>query len=174
MLTIALIILVLLAGVVAIASTRPDSFVVQRSAVIAAPPEAVFPLIADLHGWSAWSPYEAKDPAMKKTYGGAPSGVGAVYQWDGNNKVGKGRMEVMEVVPPTKVAIKLDFERPFKGHNIAEFALQPQDGGTRVTWSMRGASPLVARIMGLVIDMDRMIGRDFETGLATLKTLAER
>src|SRR5260221_14610912 len=116
---IAAVVIVIVAGILIYAATKPDTFRVQRSASIKAPPDKIFAMINDLHGWGAWSPYEKKDPAMKRTFSGAQSGKGAVYEWDGNSNVGKGRMEVIEATPPTKVAIKLDFIKPFEGHNTA-------------------------------------------------------
>ncbi len=116
-----------MAIVLGLAATKPDSFQVQRSASIQAPPEKLVGLIDDFHQWGSWSPWEKLDPAMKKTYSGAPSGKGSVYAWQGNSKVGAGRMEILEVTAE-KVTIKLDFLKPFEGHNVAEFALAPQGG----------------------------------------------
>jgi len=174
---IAIVAVVLIAALLAYAATRPDSFRVQRQATIQAPPDKVFALIDDFHQWGAWSPWEKLDPAMKKTYSGAPSGKGAVYEWTGNGKVGTGRMEITDAAAPQKVAIQLDFLKPFEAHNVAEFTLAPSgggDGGTVVTWAMHGPSPYVAKLMGVFVSMDKMIGKDFETGLANLKTAAER
>ena len=147
---------------------------VQRVATINAPPEKIFPLINDFHSWTMWSPYETVDPAMKKTYSGAPSGKGAVYEWVGNSQVGQGRMEIVDTAMPSRVSIKLDFVAPFEGHNTAEFALTPQGNATNVSWTMDGPSPYVAKLMGVFVDMDEMIGKDFATGLANLKRLAEK
>ncbi|MCB8820407.1 SRPBCC family protein [Microvirga rosea] len=170
----ALVIVVLLVAVLVVAATRPDTFQVQRSASIKAPPEKIYALINDFRHWGSWSPYEKKDPAMKRTLSGAESGKGAVYQWDGNNQVGSGRMEIAEASPARQITIKLDFIRPFEGHNIAEFVIAPRDDhSTQVTWAMHGPSPYVAKLMGLFFNMDTMIGRDFEDGLSNLKALAE-
>jgi carbon monoxide dehydrogenase subunit G len=175
MLRIVLVVIVLLiAGVLVYAATRPDSFRVQRSANIKAPPDRIFALIDDLERWRAWSPYEAKDPAMKRTLGSVSRGKGAVYEWDGNRNVGQGRMEILESMPPAKITIKLDFLKPFEAHNTAEFTLEPQGEGTRVTWAIFGPMPYMSKLMGVFMDMDRMIGKDFEVGLATLKTAAEK
>jgi hypothetical protein len=166
---VALIVLVLI-----YAATRPDDFRVERSVVIAAPAEKIFPLIDTLQNWRAWSPYERKDPAMQRTYAGPASGIGAAYAWQGNKDVGTGRMEIVESTLPSKVRFKLDFAVPFEAHNEAVFALEPVAGGTRASWTMTGASPFMFKLMGLFMNMDEMIGRDFETGLATLKTQAEK
>jgi uncharacterized protein YndB with AHSA1/START domain len=170
---IGIVVLVLVVGVLVVAATKPDSFRVQRTASIKAPPEKVFALISDLKGWNAWSPYEKKDPAMKRTLSGAPTGKGAIYEWSGNKDVGRGRMEITDAASPSKVLIKLDFIEPFEAHNTAQFDLQPRGEMTDVTWALYGPSPFISKIMGLFFDMDTMIGRDFETGLANLKAVAE-
>jgi uncharacterized protein YndB with AHSA1/START domain len=161
-------------GILAYAATRPDTFRVQRTATIKAPPDKIFPLINEFRNWSEWSPYEKKDPAMKRTMGATTSGKGATYAWDGDKNVGEGHMEIVEVAPPSKVVIKLDFMRPFEAHNTAEFTLAPKGETTDVTWAIHGPNLFVGKVMGLFINMDRMIGRDFETGLANLKSIAER
>ena len=174
--TVLIIIAVLLAIAIAaalmVASAKPDTFRVQRSAVIAAAPQTIFPLIADFHRWAGWSPWEHRDPAMKRTFEGPASGVGAVYAWDGNRNVGAGRMEIVEAAP-SRIVIKLDFIKPFEGHNIAEFALRPLTSATEIVWTMHGPAPLLSKIMQLVMNMDKMIGKDFEAGLAGMKRLAE-
>jgi hypothetical protein len=156
-----------------LAATRPDTFRVERSTTIEAPPEKVHALINDFGRWQSWSPYEKKDPAMKRIRSGPPSGQGAVYAWEGNNEIGKGRMEIIEATP-TSIRIKLDFIEPFEAHNVAEFVLVPKGQATRVTWSMQGANNFVGKMIQTVIDMDRMVGKDFEAGLASLKALTER
>jgi uncharacterized protein YndB with AHSA1/START domain len=171
---IVLILVVAAGAVLAYAATRPDTFRVERSAEIKAPPERVFALIDDLRGWTAWSPYEKKDPAMKRSHSGASRGKGAVYEWDGDKNVGQGRMEIVDTAPPNRVTIKLDFMRPFEAHNTAEFVVQPAGDGSRVTWAIFGPMPLVSKVICLFMDMDRMIGKDFEEGLASLKALAEK
>jgi len=171
---IAIAVVVLIAAVLVFAATRPDNFRVERATSVKAPPEKIFPLITDLHSWGAWSPWEKKDPAMKRTYSGAPSGKGAVYAWEGNSKVGEGRMEITDVTPPSKVTIKLDFVKPMEGHNIAEFKLEPKGDSTNVTWTMYGPTAYVAKVMGIFVSMDEMIGKEFETGLANLRTVAEK
>ncbi|HUR95170.1 MAG TPA: SRPBCC family protein [Gemmatimonadales bacterium] len=172
--TIAIVVALALAAVLVSAAFQPDSFRVQRATTIAAPPERVFGLIDDFHKWGAWSPWEKMDPAMKRTFSGADRGPGAVYEWLGNSKVGQGRMEIIEAPAPSKVAIKLDFLEPFEAHNVATFSLTPEDGATRVTWTMDGPSPYVTKVMHLFFNMDRMVGKDFEAGLANLKAVAER
>ena len=171
--TVLVVIAIAVAVLLAVAASRPDSFRVERSTVIQAAPDKVFPLINDFHRWAEWSPWEGRDPAMKKTFGGAAAGPGAVYEWEGNAKVGKGRMELLES-SHSKIAIKLDFEKPFEGHNTAEYTMEPAGGGTRVTWAMFGPQIFMGKLMGLFFSMDRMIGRDFEAGLAKLKAAAER
>jgi uncharacterized protein YndB with AHSA1/START domain len=161
------------AAVLTYAATRPDTLHVQRATSIKAPPEKIFPLIADFHSWSAWSPYEQIDPALKRTYSGAASGKGAVYAWEGNSQVGQGRMEITDTVRPSRITIKLDFLKPIEGHNIAEFTLEPQGGSTQVTWAMHGPNRYIGKVMSVFINMDTMIGKSFETGLANLKTTAE-
>jgi len=171
---VAILITVPLLVVVALALTKPDRIHVERSTLIKAPPEKIFALIENLRGWTAWSPYEAKDPAMTRIHSGAPNGKGAVYEWDGNNQVGKGGMEVTEATPASKVVIKLDFIKPFEGHNTAEFRLEPRGAETKVTWAMHGPAPFISKVMQVFFNMDRMIGRDFEAGLANLKALSEK
>jgi uncharacterized protein YndB with AHSA1/START domain len=173
--TIALIVVALIAGVLIFASTKPDTFSVQRSTTIKAPPEKVFAVLNDFHRWPEWSPWEKLDPAMKRTLGGAPAGKGATYAWEGNSKAGAGRMEIIESVPARKVGIQLDFIKPFEGHNIAEFTLTPQgDAGTQLNWSMHGPTPFVSKLMQVFVNLDTMIGKDFDEGLANLKALAEK
>jgi uncharacterized protein YndB with AHSA1/START domain len=161
-------------GVMLFASTRPDTFRVERSILIAAPAERIFPLIDDFRQWAAWSPYERLDPAMKRNYSGAASGRGAAYAWEGSGKVGAGRMEIAQSTPPSKVSMRLDFAKPFEAHNIADFTLEPQGGTTRVTWAMQGPSPFLSKVMQVFLDMDTMIGKDFEDGLANLKAVSEK
>jgi hypothetical protein len=169
-----LAVVVLILGVLAYAATRADAMHVERTAKINAHPATIFPLINDFRGWSAWSPYEKLDPQMKKIYSGAASGRGAVYEWEGNSQAGKGRMEITDASQPSRVTIKLDFIEPFEGHNVAAFALKPEGDVTAVTWTMDGPSPYLVKLMGIFVDMDNLVGRDFETGLANLKALAEK
>jgi uncharacterized protein YndB with AHSA1/START domain len=171
---IGIVIAIVIAAVLIFAATKPDTFRVQRAASINAPPEKVFALVSDFRRWDAWSPWEKKDPAMKRTFGPATSGKGAVYAWEGNKEVGQGRMEIAEAVPPSKVAIKLDFSKPFEAHNLVEFTLEPTGDATNVTWAMRGDTPYFAKIIHVFLDVDSMVGKDFETGLANLKAAAEK
>ena len=152
----------------------PATFTVKRSLDIRAPADRLYPQVADFHAWAAWSPYEKKDPAMNRRFSGAPTGVGAVYEWEGNRNVGKGRMEVLEATAPSKIRIALHFMKPFEARNTAEFTFEPRAENTTVTWAMYGPLTLMGRVMGLFINMDRMIGTDFEAGLKNLKALAEK
>jgi hypothetical protein len=176
--TILIIVVVLLVVVVAavllLAATKPDTFRVQRSASIKAPAEKLHALINDFHSWGSWSPWEKLDLNMKKTHSGPENGKGAVYEWEGNKQVGKGRMEITEAVPPSKVLIKLDFFKPFEAHNTAEFVLEPQGDSTNVTWAMNGHMPFMFKVMSTFFSMDKMIGKDFEKGLANMKSITER
>ena len=171
---IALVVVVLVVALLLFAATKPDTFRVQREASIKAPPEKIFAQINDLHRWGSWSPWEKLDPAIRRTYGGAVQGKGAVYEWDGNLNVGKGRMEITDTSPPSKVVIKLDFVKPFEAHNIAEFTLEVNGDFTNVTWAMHGPNPYLAKVVHTIFSMDRMVGKQFETGLANLKTIAEQ
>ena len=171
---IAIGIVVLIAGVLIFAATKPDSFRVQRAAGIKAPPEKVFALINDFKRWDAWSPWEKKDPAMKRSWGAVTSGKGATYAWEGNSEVGQGSMEITESIAPSKITLKLDFVKPFEAHNIVEFTLEPKAATTNVTWAMEGPAPYFAKIIHVFIDMDSMVGKDFEAGLANLKAVAEK
>lgn len=164
---------VVIAGVLIYAATKPDSFRVQRTVLINAPPGKLFSLISDLRAWPAWSPYEKKDPAMKRIFGAVTAGKGATYAWEGNKDVGQGSMEIVES-GPRKVLIKLDFLKPFEAHNMAEFLMDPKGDGTSVTWAIYGPSPYISKVIGTFMNMDDMIGRDFERGLADLKAAAEK
>lgn len=161
-------------GLLGYASIQPDSFTVERSTTIQAPPERIYPYLADFHQWSVWSPWEKLDPAMKRTFSGAARGLGAIYAWEGDKAVGSGRMEIRSARPVSSVDIQLDFLSPFEAHNTASFTIVPQDGATTVTWTMRGPMPFVSKVLGVFISMDRMIGQDFEAGLANLKAAAEK
>jgi Polyketide cyclase / dehydrase and lipid transport len=170
---IAAVLALAIAVVLILALRKPDTLRVQRAASIHAPAEKIFALIDDFHQWRAWSPYETKDPDMRRTYSGAGSGKGAVYEWNGNKNVGSGRMEILDAPAPNKVVIKLDFISPFEGHNTAEFTLLPQGSATNVTWLMHGPAPLMSKVMQVFMNMDHMIGKDFETGLANIKRITE-
>ncbi len=164
---------VLVVAVLVYAATKPDTFHVQRSANIKAPPDKIFPLIDEFKNWSAWSPFEHKDPAMKRTFGAVTRGKGAVYEWDGNGQVGSGRITIVDTAAPSKVDIKLDMLRPITTHNDVTFTMVPEGDATKVTWAMTGGVPYVAKIMHVFFNMDRMVGGDFEAGLANLKRIVE-
>ena len=166
------IIVVVLAAVLIYAATKPDTFGVQRATAINAPAEKIFPLINDLHAHTAWSPFE-KDPNMKRTHSGAPQGKGAVYEWEGDRKVGSGRIAIADSTP-SNITMILDMFKPFKAHNTVNFMLEPQGSATRVTWAMRGQQPYMAKLMSTFINCDKMVGSQFEEGLAKLKAIAER
>ena len=161
------------AAILGYAATKPDSFRVQRSASINAAPEKIAADISDFHGWSDWSTWEKMDPGMKRTYSGAASGKGAIYEWDGNKDIGKGRMEILEATP-SKVTIMLDFIKPMAGHSIAEFTLVSKGDSTEVTWAMHGPQPYIGKLISVFCNMDKMIGKEFEAGLANLKSIAEK
>ena len=162
------------ACVLVAAAFQPSRFQVRRSATIAASPDRIYPLISDFRQWSRWSPYERLDPAMQRRFSGADRGVGAVYEWAGNSEAGQGRMAIISAPAPSALAIQLDFIQPIEAHNVASFTLEPRGESTEVTWSMDGPTPYVGKIFHLFVDMDRLVGKDFETGLANLKTVAER
>lgn len=170
---IAVVLIVLIAAILLFAATKPDALHVERSAVINAPPERIYPLISDFHQWKAWSPWEELDPAMTRSHSGAPNGRGAVYEWTGNSDVGQGRMEITNAVEPSRVTIALTFIEPWEAHNTAEFLLAPRGDSTMVTWTMDGPSPYVMKVMSVFMNMDRMIGNDFEKGLGKLKAAVE-
>lgn len=173
---IAVILAILIAIVVLLivyaAVTRPDTFTYARSTRINAAPDKIAPLVSDFRQWGAWSPYEHRDPNLKRTYSGTERGVGSVYAWEGNKNVGSGRMEILESTP-RNVRIKLDFFAPFKASNVAEFTFTPQGGATDVVWSMTGKNVLIGKVMSVFMDMDKMVGGDFATGLASMKSIAE-
>jgi hypothetical protein len=171
---IAIVLAIAIAIILIVAATKPNAFSIQRATIVKAAPERIFPLINDFHQWGTWSPYENKDPAMKRSYSGAASGQGAVYAWEGNKNVGSGRMEILQATAPSKIVIKLDFFAPFEGHNTAEFTMLPQGDATNVTWLMHGPLPFMGKVMHVFINMDRMVGKDFEAGLTNLKRLTEK
>ena len=169
---IAIVIALAIAVILILAAMKSDTFRVVRTASISAPSEKLFALISDFHQWRSWSPWENRDPDLKRSYSGTERGKGAIYAWDGNKNVGSGRMEILEA-SPSQVVIKLDFLKPFEAHNQAEFTLTPHAGATSVTWTMHGPAPFMSKVMQVFMNMDRMIGKDFETGLANLKTITE-
>jgi hypothetical protein len=169
-----LVLLVAVVVVLVVAAAKPDSFRVERSTSVNAPPAKVHALLEDFRQWTAWSPWEKIDPALKRTYRGPASGVGAIYEWEGNNKVGKGSMEILESRAASNLRIKLDFLKPFEAHNTAEFTLQPNGPGTNVTWAMYGPNTFMSKLMQTFMSMDKLVGKDFEAGLANLKAAAEK
>ncbi|MFE4502853.1 SRPBCC family protein [Rhodococcus sp. NPDC056743] len=156
------------------ASQNSDEFLVERSAVINAEAATVFDLINDFHHWTTWSPWEGLDLAMQRTYSGPDSGVGASYAWSGNKKAGSGSMTITESVPSSRVVLDLSFLKPFKAQNVTTFLLEPQNSGVRVTWQMTGKKNFFFKIFGFIFSMDKMVGKDFEKGLAQLKAEAEK
>ena len=174
--TILLILAVLAVALLAWASTRPDTFRMERSIRIAAPIVQVAAEIDDFHKWSTWSPWEHIDPTMTRKFSGADAGVGAIYEWDSQGKAGAGRMEITEMRAGAErglIAIRLEFFKPWKATNTAEFLMTPTDAGTDLNWAMFGPSPFMSRLMGVFINFDKMVGKDFEAGLAALKRNAE-
>ncbi|WP_045226269.1 SRPBCC family protein [Methyloterricola oryzae] len=167
------ILAIALATLLIYAATKPDSFRIERSTRIKAPADRIYDLVNDLHAWSHWSPWEKKDPAMKRTFSHVASGIGASYAWEGNKQVGMGRMEIIESSRPTKIAIQLDFFKPMKARNTSEFSFDEQAGETRVVWAMFGPMPYLSKVMTTFFSMDKMCGKDFEAGLAQLKSVAE-
>ena len=177
MLAALLAIAVAIAALLAYANSRPDKFRYERSIRIAAPILQVAEQIDDFRQWQQWSPWERIDPSLQRTFSGADAGVGAIYEWTGTGKAGAGRMEITEMrAGPERglITIRLDFLKPFKARNTAEFLMTPTDAGTDLTWAMFGPSPLVSKVMGLFVDLDKMVGKDFEAGLAALKRNAEQ
>ena len=171
---VAIVLAIALAIVLILAAAKPDTFSVRRGTTVKAAPEKIFPLINDFHQWGNWSPYENRDPAMKRSYSGPASGVGAVYGWDGNSNVGSGRMKILDASAPAKIVIKLDFFKPFEAHNTAEFTMLPQGNATNVHWVMHGPSNFMSKVMGVFMNFDKMVGKDFEAGLANLKSATEK
>lgn len=170
---IGLILLLAIIAIVVIAAMQPDTFRLERTIAIKAPPEKILAQVADFRAWGAWSPWEKKDPGMKRTFGGPERGKGATYAWEGNKDVGSGRMEILDA-QPQKVAIKLEFLKPFEATNTAEFTLTPQGDTTTVTWAMFGPSNFIQKMMCLFMSMDKLVGPDFEAGLASLKAVSEK
>lgn len=164
---------VVIAAALIVVATRPSEFRVTRSAAMAAPASAVFAQVNDFHNWEAWSPYVKRDPAMKKSFAGSPAGVGAVYTWSGNREVGEGRTTIIESRSSDLIRITLEFERPFRSTSTAEFTFKPAGEQTLVTWTLDGRNGFMGKAVGLVMNLDRMVGGDFEKGLADLKSVVE-
>ncbi len=174
--TIAVIVAIIAALIAALllhAARKPDAFRVERTTSVAAPPEAIYPFIEDFRKWVSWSPFETIDPALKRAYSGAERGQGAVYDFEGNNRAGAGRLTITEASASRKLVLSLDFARPCQARNIAEFTLEPTAGSTRLTWAMHGRMSFKAKVMTTFCNMDRMVGGYFEAGLAKLKALGE-
>jgi len=165
--------LVLVVGFAAIVALQPSDFRVTRSAAIAAPPEAVFSQVNDLHRWEAWSPWAKLDPAAKSTYEGPAAGVGAAFSWAGNNQVGEGRMTITESRPNDLIRMNLEFIKPIKATNITEFTFKPEGNLTVVAWTMSGKNNFISKAIGLFMDCEKMVGGQFEKGLAQIKSIAE-
>jgi len=177
MLTILLILAVLVVALLAWARTRPDTFRIERSIRIAAPMVQVAQQIDDFHEWARWSPWEHIDPTMTRTFSGADAGVGAIYAWDSQGKAGAGRMEITEMRAGSErglISIRLEFLKPWKATNTAEFLMTPTEAGTDLNWAMFGPSPFMSKVMGVFINLDKMVGKDFEAGLEALKRNAEQ
>ncbi len=177
MLPIILIVLSAIAAIVVlfllVVAFQPSEFRVERKATMVASPEVVFGYVNNFHKWNDWSPWAKLDPTSKETYDGPASGTGAKFAWDGNKEVGQGRMTIKESRPSDMIRIKLEFIKPFTCTNTAEFTFQPQGNQTLVTWGMTGHNNFMGKAFGLFMNMDKLIGGDFEKGLASLKTLAE-
>lgn len=171
--TILTILALLLVLFFAYVATRPSDFRIERSLAINAVPTVVFEQVNDLRLWDGWSPWAKMDPHMKQTYSGPAAGVGAVHEWNGNKKVGKGRMTIMQSEPVKRVVIKLEFIKPFTATNASEFTFTPQGSGTLVNWAMTGHNNFMMKLFGVIMNMDKMVGKDFEKGLAAMKSVAE-
>lgn len=175
MTVIIFIAVILFVALLIYAATKPKIFRIWRATSIKAPPDRIFALITDFHNWNAWSPYEEMDPAMKRNLSGKSRGKGAVYEWESSSsKAGTGRMEIIESSPSSKVAIELDLAKPFEIRGIVEFTLETKDDATHVTCDMHGIDPYIAKIMGIFCDRDSIVSKEFDEGLANLKTIAER
>jgi len=164
--------LVAIGGFCVLVAIQPSEFEVKRSLVMQAPPTAVFEQVDDFHNWSRWSPWEKLDPTMKRHFSGAPAGVGAEYHWVGNDQVGEGRMTIVRADAPSRIEIRLEFMKPWKATNPTTFTFSPEGTGTRATWSMKGDSDFVGKAFSLMMDMDAMVGADFEKGLAGMAVAA--
>jgi uncharacterized protein YndB with AHSA1/START domain len=169
-----LVFAVLIAGVLILAASRPDTFAIERATTIEAPAERIFALLNDFHNWSRWDPQAEEDPTMKRTFSGSRSGVGAVSDWSARGDTGKGRMTITESVPSTKISVMVHWVKPFEAHNLNEFTLEPEGKAIKVTWAMHGTNVYVMKVMSVFVNMDRFMGKHFETGLANLKAAAER
>lgn len=170
---IAIALALLVVVFIGVVASRPSRFHVERSARMAAPPDVVFWLINDFRRWPTWSPWEQLDPDMRREYSGEPMGKGAAYAWSGNDEVGTGSMRIVDSQPPTAVAIDLEFKEPWQATNATLFSIRPDADGSRVTWGMDGENTFMLKAVGLFMDMDAMVGKDFEAGLDKLARVAE-
>lgn len=168
------IVAVLIVGVLAFTLAKPNTFRIERTATINAPPEKVFPLIDDFHNWTQWSPWENVDPSLKRSYSGAPRGQGAIYAWEGNDKVGSGRMEITQSAAPSKVILRLEFIKPFAAVNTTEFTVTPNAAGSTVSWAMFGPSSFMHKFMSTMFNMNDLLAKQFDSGLANMKAAAEK
>jgi|SRR5215831_1152445 len=173
-LKIVVLLAALIVAVLIFAATRANTFRVQRSVVINAPAEKIFALINDLHSWDKWEPDDRKDATMTKTFSGPASGTGATAEWDSKGRGGKGRLAIIESVPSSRIAVKVDFVKPFKAHNVNEFELEPGAGGTKVTWSIQASNLYAMKLIGVFFNIQREFGKHVETGLGHLKSVAEK
>ena len=172
-LTAAALLVIAIAIILVYATTKPDSFRVQRTASIKAPAEKIYVLVNDLPAHRQWSPWEQKDPGMKRTYTGPSSGKGAKYEWEGNKEIGKGRMEIVDS-SPARITYDMHFLEPFEARNVAEITMAQAGDATDVTWAIYGPMPYISKVITIFCDFDAMIGKEFETGLANLKSLSEK
>jgi uncharacterized protein YndB with AHSA1/START domain len=171
---IARVMIILVVVILVFAATKPDTFHVERTATIKATPEKIYPYLSDFRKGEAWLPYERNDPSMKRTYSGPESGKGSVYEFEGNKAVGTGRLEIIDAMPPSRVVIKLDMLKPLEGHDIIEYTLEPRGDSTNFTWTIHGRVPFLGKVLSVFVSMDKMIGKDFEAGIANLKAIVEK
>jgi uncharacterized protein YndB with AHSA1/START domain len=166
-------IIIVVCSVLVLAMMKPDTVRFERSTVVSAPPAAIYPNLEDFHRFGAWSPWEKLDPNMQRTYEGPPKGVGSSYAWSGNDNVGSGKMTITDTKPNERVTVKLEFLKPMESTNTTVWTLTPENGGTRVSWTMEGPNSFAGKIFSVFADMDALIGKDFESGLANLKRISE-
>lgn len=171
---ILVVIIVVIISVLVYASTKPDTFYVERRISIQAKPEKIFPYLDDLHKWNEWSPWAKMDPNPERIYTGPATGVGAKFAWKGNSKIGIGSMEIVEANAPSKIVIRLEFIKPFEGSSTAQFTLIEQQGMTEVIWSNTGPVKFIGKVVSLFLNCEKMIGKNLEEGLAGIKALAEK
>jgi uncharacterized protein YndB with AHSA1/START domain len=169
-----IIVAVLIGAVLAFAATRPDIFLIERSLSIKAPPEKIFALINNFHDWARWAPQDTEDPSMKRTFSGPESGTGAISDWNSTGSAGRGRMLITESVAPNRISVNVDWVKPFEAHNVNVFSVEPAGASTRATWTMRGTNVYMLKVMSVFMNMDRMMGKHFESGLENLKRAAEQ